>query len=330
VQILDRYFLKVETPSCHASTITFYKNKPVFSWFGGLREGDPSCSIYIQYDNRIFVIGKNDSLPYWNPILFVYHDKLFLFIKVGLFCDRWSSLIYDISNIDREDFSTNKISPQIVPAGLNLSVKTKPILNNGLIYCGSSVETFLDWSSFIELWTYDEQSSSLIFVSRSSPFSIDKKIYTDPYYGKRLTQGIIQPSLWIGKNGNMNAFFRSSRGLGKIYYSYSENLMHDIWHRPIPTMFSNPNSSVDTVYMNGRLFLIYNPNEENRNPLVIHELEDEMFTIIDELVINQNIPETETTNTRELSYPYMIEYDGNLHCVYTYGRSKIEYCAISV
>jgi predicted neuraminidase len=129
----------------------------------------------------------------------------------------------------------------------------------------------------------------------------------------------------------MNAFFRSSGGLGKIYYSFSNNETNDIWYPPRPTHFENPNSGIDCVYTNDkRLFLVYNPSDKNRFPLVINELEDNMFTVIDEIVITEKIPEKEHTLTPELSYPYMIVNHGKLHLVYTWGRGKIEYCVISV
>jgi len=303
----------------------------VFAWFGSnVGEGAPDSSIYIQYDDKVAVIGDKDRVPRWNPVLLACNNKLFLFIKIGMFCDRWATLIYDVSNIFDNNFDIDKIIPQVVPAGINGPVKTKCIEKNGLIYCGSSVETIVDWSSYVELWSYNKDSESLIFVNRTSPLTVDKIMYDDPYYGKRMSQGIIQPSLWVDKNGNMNAFFRSSRGLGKIYYSFSNNELNDIWYPPKPTHFENPNSGIDTVYMNGRLFLVYNPSNKSRHPLVINELEDNMFTKIDEIVITEKIPEDEEVNSPELSYPYMIQNNGKLHLVYTWGRSRCEYCVIEV
>ena len=142
--------------------------------------------------------------------------------------------------------------------------------------------------------------------------------------------GIIQPSLWINRKGNLNAFFRSSRGLGKIYYSYSEDSIHELWSSPKPTKLSNPNSGIDTVYYNNRLFLVYNPSETSRSPLNVVELDEDTFEIIEEITIEKNVPESENAYSPELSYPYMIEHNGELHCVYTRGRSRIEYCVISV
>lgn len=332
MRIIDRKFLKTQTKTCHAASICFYKDKPVFSFFGSdISEGAPDSAIYIQYDDKVINIGKNDQIPRWNPILFPCNNKLFLFIKIGIHCDRWNTMLYDLTDIFEDNFNINKIKPQIVPAGINGPVKTKCIEKNGLIYCGSSVESIIDWSSYIELWSYNQDSDSLIFVNRTSPLTVDKRIYDDPWYGKRLSLGIIQPSLWTDKKDIMHAFFRSSRGLGKIYYSFSNNEMNDIWYPPKPTHFENPNSGMDTVYTkDGRLFLVYNPSDKNRFPLVIHELEDNMFTIIDELIVMDKIPEDEVVNSPELSYPYMIEHNNQLCLCYTYGRKKIEQCVISI
>lgn len=330
MKIIDRKFLKSCTPTCHAGTIAFYKDKPIFSWFGGSREGAPDCSIYIQCPNKVVKISNN-GIPHWNPILFPIEDKLFIFIKSGLFCDRWQTFILDISNILEYEFDIENVPIQILPAGLNGPVKTKPIFKDGLIHCGSSVETIYDWTAYKETYVYDRESGSLVFANRTPPMVVDKKYYNDIYgIGQKQTMGIIQPSLWVDKSGNMNAFYRSSRGLGRIYYSISKDSIHEMWSAPAPTKFNNPNSGVDTVYVNGRLFLVYNPDEQNRYPLVINELEDEMFEVIDEIIIAKNIPEDERVYSPELSYPYMIEHGGKLHLVYTHGRTKISYAEIEI
>lgn len=331
MKIIDRKFLNVTTQSCHAGTLAFFKNKPIYAWFGGTMEGLPDSAVYIQCDDKIYSIGDQDQIPRWNPILFPCNGKLFLFIKIGLFCDRWNSILYDISSIfDNDDFDINMIFSKIIPAGINGPVKTKCIEKNGLIYCGSSVETIVDWSGFIETWRYDMGMEDLIFVSRTSPLTAPKIIYTDLYGYKRHTMGLIQPSLYVDGNGNLNAFLRSSRGLGRIYHSHSEDKMNELWSSPKSTKFLNPNSGIDCVYYNNRLFLIYNPSEIARSPLNLAELDEETLDIIDEITIEKDIPKEEKTLSSELSYPYIVENEGKLHCVYTYGRSRMVYCSISI
>jgi len=328
MEITHREFLKTSTHTVHASTIVFYRDKPVLSWFGGSREGMPDCAVYIQADNRMFSIGEKDQMPRWNPILFVYNDKLFLFVKIGLFCDRWQTLIYDISGIFEDECNIDKIHPQILPAGLNGPVKTKIIPHHGILYCGSSVETMWDWSSYIE--SYEIRDNLFKIINRSSPLTVPKVSYVNEIYNRKMMSlGIIQPSLWVDKNDTMHAFFRSSRGLGKIYHSQKFSQSDNFWTNPSPTNFDNPNSGVDVVYMNDNLYLVHNPSEQNRYPLVISELDDQ-FNEKERLVIRENVEEKDVTYSIELSYPYMIEHDKKLHLAYTYGRSKIEYVEVSV
>lgn len=341
MKITDRKFLNVTTTTCHASTMAFFRDKPVYAWFGGTREGLPDSAIYIQSGDKIATIGSEDVIPRWNPILFPYKDELFLFVKMGRFCDCWATVIYNISNIFDENCNISGLKPQILPAGLNGPTKTKPIIFKGFVYCGSSVETICDWSGCIEV--YEVVKGSFRLVHRTDPITVDKIVYQDLYGSKKLSQGIIQPSIWFenkSKTHNVfHAFFRSSRGMGKIYhgsyewYKNREDLKYDAvrklyLNKPEPTQFKNPNSGIDTVYFDKRLFLVYNPSIEARMPLVIHEL-DEDFDIKDEIIIKKEMND-DKTYTQELSYPYMIEHDGKLHLTYTYGRSKIENVTIEV
>ena len=324
MKIVDQSFIPVPTQSAHASTIAFYKGSPVVSWFGGFQEGDPSCAIYVwsaaNPDSQT-IIGDKDQMPRWNPILFPYEDKLYLFTKAGIFCDRWQTFVYELD----EDMNIVK-SPQLLPAGLNGPVKTKPIFHNYFVYCGSSVETAFDWTSYIE--RYKVEDGEFRLFDRSLPLTAEKLKMSG--FNNRLTNGIIQPSLWVDDEEMMHAFFRASRGLGYIYYSKRE-LVHNefVWTPPAPTKLRNPNSGVDTVFYDGRLFLVYNPSTEMRAPLSVVEL-DKDFNIIDTLVIREKVESNDITISGELSYPYMIEQNGQLHLTYTYGRSKIEYVVIDI
>jgi predicted neuraminidase len=332
MNITNREFLNVVTPTCHASTSVFYKGEPVYAWFGGSREGEPDSTIFIQFGDKgqCYTIGSDKVMARWNPILFTYEDRLYIFVKAGDFCDRWQTLLYDITNI-----SEGQIPMMYVPAGLNGPVKTKPIIDEktGYIYCGSSVETRYDWTSYIEVFSFNNEDFK--YEHRTKPLVAPKVTYKSGYGGRvRMSNGIIQPSLWVDKDRIIHAFFRSSTGLNKLYYAMAKlpsekNTLHRFdWSTPMPIEhLDNPNSGVDTVYMNGRLFLVYNPDPVRRNPLSLAEL-DEKLNIIDSMVITE---ETEgQTYTGELSYPYMVEDDGKLHITYTYGRSQIEHVTVEV
>jgi len=159
-------YTSLSPSSVHASCLAYYRGSPYFACFGGTREGNPDVSIFIHHNGNNVITGLGDSLPRWNPILHVVNDKLFLWEKAGLFCDRWQTFLIDISDLE---FDRNKEwhpSRRIIPAGLNGPVKTKP-LNFEIkdtcrhIYCGSSVETALNWTSYIEVFDYNFEYCSI-------------------------------------------------------------------------------------------------------------------------------------------------------------------------
>lgn len=346
MKILERRFLPTKTKAVHAASIEFFNDYPVFSWFGGLREGNGDVRIFIHNlnnDGETITIGAEDNVPRWNPVLFNFKGKLLLFEKAGMFCDRWQTFVHDISKWSN-DISEKEIreTAQILPAGLNGPVKTKPIIvqdefANDEFLCGSSVETMYDWSSYIEHYAMINGRISL--AERSNPLSVTKKTYTD-VSGTKKTLGIIQPSLWkdLERPDRVNAFFRSSSGLEKIYVARSSteiNSGNRIWTQPVATNLPNPNSGIDTVVYNRNLYLAYNPSSEKREPLVISRINPDynngaIFHEEETLVIKERVAEENPFFSRELSYPYLVENCGHLHLVYTYGRSKIEYCKISV
>jgi len=339
MKIIDRKFLNTVTKTCHASTLTYYKDKPIFAWFGGEKEGLPDSAIYIQNGNEgiLHTIGTNDMVTRWNPILFTHNDNIYLFTKAGEFCDRWQTSLFQISDLINGQ-NIRQLPCQLIPAGLNGPVKTKPIIDEvtGLMYCGSSVETRQDWTAYIEVFSL-ASDGSLKFEYRTKPLTVPKVEYNTMYGTKRLSAGIIQPSLWVDSERQIHAFFRSSTGLGKVYYSSSklveDNSFNDFeWTTPRAIEhLDNPNSGVDTMFYKDKLYLVYNPDQTYRNPLLLVELDyKDNFKIIDTLEITKEILPEEHTYTLELSYPYLIENKGNLELTYTYGRSKIEHVRIEI
>lgn len=339
MKIIDRKFLPVTTRSAHAATIAFFKDHPVFAWFGGSREGAFDVAIYLNNlkgDGETISIGDDDQMPRWNPILFPLKNKLFLFEKAGVFCDRWQTFIHDITDWDNGITKKEiKGTMSVLPSGLNGPVKTKPlhIEEKDLILCGSSVETFYDWTSYIE--EYEVKGRHFSFKERSKPLHIkEKHDFTHTNGVTTKTLGVIQPSLWMEKDRSIKAFFRSSHGLGKIYIStatISEDGKSYQWTTPKPTNFDNPNSGIDTIYFNDNLYLVYNPYKNTRQPLVISKIKQNgctQFEEEDSLIIRNEVTEDFPFITQELSYPYIVEHKGLLHLVYTYGRKTIEYVVI--
>lgn len=332
MKIIHRELLPSPTNSVHASTVEIWNKKPIFGWFGGTQEGSSDVGIYLYDSNSQGVeLGCDDPIPRWNPILVNYNDRLMLFEKRGQFCDRWQTFFHnDISEWDRDCWDR----PAVLPAGLNGPVKSRPLIQGNIMYCGSSVETMYDWTSYIE--TYEITNIGLIFKDRSKPLCIkDKKTYKNRYGRERETLGIIQPTLWV-KKGVIYALFRSSCGLEKLYLSYNDG---SGWSDPKPTNLNNPNSAVDVAVINDEVYLIWNSDPKFRYPLILSNIEltenniydiDIKRTIcIDDSLDAENYLK-KGCNSPELSYPYMINEGNKLHITYTYGRSKISYVVVEV
>lgn len=139
------------------------------------------------------------------------------------------------------------------------------------------------------------------------------------------TMGIIQPTLWHGDDGTLKALFRSSNGLGRIFTSSAERPFSK-WSVPSATSLPNPNSGMDVVCHNKRLFVACNPSENERFPLVLLEL-DKDFDIIDTMLIDEK---SDSYRSPEVSYPYIIYHDGRIHCVHTCGRAQIVHTVIEI
>lgn len=324
MQIIERKFLNPITPTCHASSFDFYKDKIIFSWFGGTKEGHPDSSIYIKnLSDKLVVLGDKDSIPRWNPVVMTHNGRVCLWSKSGIFCDRWQTFLHDITDWDK--WTTRKEKEElknILPAGLNGPVKNKPIILDDKIICGSSVETMYDWSSYIE--EYSLKNKKLKFINRSKPITVDKKRYYHPLSGSlKVSMGIIQPSLFYDGE-TLHALFRSCYGYETAFYA---KLLDGEWTKPRQINLLNPNSSLDCVFHKGYLYVCYNPSSIKRTPLVVAKflLQNGLLKKIDQIIISDM---AESPITDQLSYPFMRLKDDRLHLTYTYGRINIEYCCI--
>ena len=317
MKIIHTSDLKTNTNTCHASTVAFHNGEPVFAWFGGEREGRPDSCIYIQHKDTVYKHSKfsDDGYPEWNPVLYAVHGKLFLFMKAGHFCDRWQTFIYDITDLtDLERI--NELPYQLLPAGLNGPVKTAPVEHDGYIHMGSSVETVYNWTSYIE--KYKLIDNHFMFMHRSNP----------------LGNETIQPALFVDKYNTLRAHFRSRKVYddNKMYVhtSATTNRMHGNWLEPDQLeLLTNPNSGVDIVCHNSKVYLAHNPSERkfDRFPLAVSELDENCREAVNQLIISDK---SDSEFTNEVSYPFMIEHNDQLHLTYTDGREKIKYVVIEL
>ena len=329
MQLIERNILPSRIGmAVHAASIVPFNGHLVMAWFEGQREGDPSVYIHIHNlhgNNDELLLGNKDNMPRWNPVLFTHQNRIYLFEKAGVFCDRWQTFLHDIT--DFNDTIGNKEIYQtaiVLPAGFNGPVKSKPIFENDTMYCGSSVETVYDWTSYIE--AFHLSNGKLQPLWRSNPIYLpEKRTYSLAMSGQTMrTMGLIQPALWYDGD-KLKAFFRSSYGLGRIYTS-SASHPYTQWSDPVATSIYNPNSGMDVLQHDGRLFVVCNPSESDRFPLVLMEL-DASFNVLQSLTLDT---QAESYRSPEVSYPYMIWHDGKIHCVYTYGRKNIVHSVIGI
>jgi len=332
VKILHKSILLPETRSCHAASIAIYNDDYVVSWFGGSYEGKDDVALYLYHQNKLKKLKKEYSTPYWNPVLFTLDDNLMMFYKVGLFCDRWQTYIKTFDNM------CNETQDIILPAGLNGAVKTQPIRVGNELYCGSSVETFWDWTSYIEC--YNINNNKLSFSNRTLPITIEKKEYTAQLYSGPVTRkslGIIQPALIQDDKERIHAFYRSSHGINKICYSNINRFDTNIKVQELD--IDNPNSGIDAKYIakDDEIILFYNPSKTLRHPLVAsrykYEAKNGNIALYEQetLVIEDHVPDNLDTLTSELSYPFATLYDNKfIHLVYTIGRSFVGYVILEI
>lgn len=330
MKILSNEFLPVPTVSAHAGAITYFNGERILAWFGGSVEGACDCDIYIQRGTEEpRALGVNFSnYPAWNPVFVQVSKRLFLFFKVGKFCDSWQTFYMEYKNgsFDRQGMKS-------LPAGLNGPVKTPPVVGpKGIVFFGSSVETFFSWAAYIEVFEF--RKGEFKFQERSNPIQLPE----DARGG-----GLIQPSLIADKRGDIHAFFRS-KFTNRIWHGTDRNNF-----RKLTEYSKGPNSACCAVYHKGLAYLAHNPLPEERLPLMVNcmDLEKDHILTREQLLVEATVDQEkyETINavvmhpsgqrnriigvTEEASYPYMIvNPEGNLELVYTYGRRGIKRAVI--
>ncbi len=315
------------TDFCHASTIVKLPDNSLFCcWFGGSYEGKSDVAIWgsrlqsgIWGEPQKLADGNEAN---WNPVLFFYKDKLWLFYKEGQHISDWKTYI-----MYSDDYGTTWSDAKELVSGDCTGgrgpVRNKPVLlSDGVsVAAGGSVERGL-WSAFADVssdggmsWNKSNaiKIGELEYCEGEKTANSDIAVSEQSFYGR----GVIQPTVWESAEGKLHMLLRSSEGY--IYRSDSDDY-GKTWSEAYPTELVNNNSGIDLVKADydNCLYLVCNPVADNwgcRSPL-------SLFRSSDNGMSWEKISDLET-EPGEFSYPAIIADDEYLHITYTWNRKNI-------
>ena len=299
-------------PACHASTVLpLADGTVVCAWFAGTGEGKDDVGIYTSVrKNGVWAAPvRRDNvtnLPHWNPVLDENNGVIRLYFKEGKKIPHW--ITYYCESFDGgQTFTPQKELVEGDRTGGRGPVKNKILhTKNGLLLAPLSTE-YRGWKCYADI------------SSDGGNTWTKSKLITRPLNGK-IPVGLIQPT-FREVDGKIYALMRSNAGF--IYSAVSSDGGYT-WSKAQKTDMPNNNSGLDSVYANGKLYLVFNPVGDNwgeRTPLRLSVSADngKSWSVVADL---ENTP-------GEYSYPAITEKDGILHITYTYNRKKIAYVTVS-
>ncbi len=295
-------------PSCHASTLVEAEPGVILAaWFGGTGEGNKDVGIWSARRDaggwsEPVEIASAENVPCWNPVLHKTNDgEVQLWYKAGPSPQNWSGLIKR-----SKDGGKTWSEEELLPAGILGPIKNKPLeLKNGTLICGTSVESWQAWASWVEI-TSDGGKT----WGKYGPIEVPGNHF-----------GLIQPTLFETKGGDLRMLCRSRRNIGYVCMSESKD-GGKTWSPAKLLDLPHSNTGIDAVRMtDGRIALVYNHTPRGRTPLNVGISEDDG----DHFAIKVTLEDQEG----EYSYPAVIQAsDGLLHTTYTWKRQKVKYVVI--
>ena len=304
---------------CHASTICMLPDRTLgAAWFGVQHEKAPDVAIWFsRRENGEWSLPEKiadmENVPCWNPVLFVYGEKTFLFYKVGNEIPDWQTMV----KISKDCGKTWSEARELVPGdfGGRGPVKNKPVLlADGTILAPASTEKD-GWNCFA-----DRSCDGTKTWERSENVPIDREALTG--------SGIIQPTLWQDEKGIVHMLMRSSEGC--IFRSDSAD-GGITWSKAQRTALPNNNCGIDlTQLSDGTLVLFYNPVSGNwaaRSPMAFSISEDGGETFGEPQILD-HVPCDRNLESAEFSYPAAVADGMDIYLTYTWKRSTVAFWQI--
>jgi predicted neuraminidase len=304
-------------PSCHASTLAeTASGKLVVSFFGGIKEKDPSVGIWVsRHESGKWtapvevadgVQADGTRLPCWNPVLIAPRKPvgapLLLFYKVGPTPDTWWGLLKTSAD-DGKTWSEAKR----LPDGILGPIKNKPVeMPDGSLLCPSSTEH--------DGWRVHFEHTADLGATWTKTERIPNAEGADIF--------AIQPSILFRKDGSLYALGRTRQ---KFLFETLSTDAGKTWSPVKLTEVPNPSSGTDAVTLkDGKHLLIYNPvsTPKTRSPLSIAISDDDAKSWKPWVTL-------EDEPGKEFSYPAIIQtLDGKIHATYTWRREKVRHVVL--
>lgn len=310
---------KIENvPACHASTVLpLPDGRVMVAWFAGEHESHDNVRIwYSVRENGVWSapekIFSEESIPHWNPVLDMRNDgSVRLYYKKGKKIKDWITWYTDTHDCGKT-WTEPKVLVDGDESGGRGPVKNKCLRTaDGLLLAPASSEKTKQWRCFIDVSLDDGDTweRSDFIVRPRKDFGLVK---------------MIQPTLWQDSEGAVHALMRTDKG--RIYKSISLDGGLS-WSRAERTDLPNNNSGIDCAKSDdGRIFLVYNPVEENwgdRSPLELAVSEDNGKAFNTVCVL-------EDEKGGEFSYPAIAIHNNRLYIAYTYNRRQIRFCTSEI